>query len=550
MKLIAPIMLLTFLMSCQEKIIYEPVKVPVEIQTKRQSLDKEELKNWYIKDLVDDTIPGISLKKAFNTILKDRRGKEIIIAMLDMEVDIHHDKLEGSIWQNPNETLDGEDNDNNGYVDDVNGWNFLGDKNGQSNRFVNYEYTRVIRKFEPTFNHKIQSNIAQKDSFNFLVYQRAKEKHTAQMLYAIQDKEYGQMLQNIVNIGKEALSPYFPDGEFTIKDLDSLKAVYPDHNTLQLEIKRMSNFKKYGYTEEYIKDYLIKAEERLDKMLDLNYDDRVFVGDDSENINDTKYGNHILNSNTDLFKHGTKVAGVLAFFAEGNDYGDIKIMPLCISSFGDEHDKDIALAMRYAVDNGAKVINMSFGKGFSLYKKWVDDALQYAEKNNVLVVTSVGNGGLLLDEIFNYPNDTNADNEEIVGNFIKVGASSYTLDTSLYSKFSNYGKREVDIFAPGNDLYTLLPKNIESFDSGTSLASGIVSGTAALLFSFYPSLTASEIKEIILESGLKYTHPVLVPTKEAPERQLPFNQLSKSGKIVNAYNAILMAEKMTKEKDK
>jgi len=226
-------------------------------------------------------------------------------------------------------------------------------------------------------------------------------------------------------------------------------------------------------------------------------------------------------------------------------------MPLCISSYGDENDKDISLAIKYAVKNGASVINISSGKKFSLREKWVIDALEYANSNNVLVTTSAGNDYTNLDnpKNYNYPNDTDENGVEIVDNLIKVGASTRFLSDSIFNYASNYGKKEVDVFAPGHDIFTSSSQNKNQkykFVSGTSFARPVVSGIAALIFSYYPSITASEVKRIIMDSGVEYTFPVKTPTKEDKNRTTPFNELSKSGKIVNAYNALIMADSISK----
>ena len=221
-------------------------------------------------------------------------------------------------------------------------------------------------------------------------------------------------------------------------------------------------------------------------------------------------------------------------------------MTLAISSNGDEHDKDIALAIRYAVDNGAKVINMSFGKEFSLYKEWVFNAIKYAEKNNVLIVSSSGNSKFNLNDKNYYPNDNVDNGLEISDNFLLVGSSSNKLGASIFSSYSNFGEIDVDLFAPGEDIYTIFPNNKYKFDSGTSLSSTLTSGVAALLFSYYPNLTSSEVKHILMDSGLEFKFEVSTPTKEDKDKKTPFNKLSKSGKVLNAYNALIMTDNISR----
>jgi subtilisin family serine protease len=246
------------------------------------------------------------------------------------------------------------------------------------------------------------------------------------------------------------------------------------------------------------------------------------------------------------------VSGIIAANRENNIgikgiLQNVKIMPLNISYSGDENDKDIAMAIYYAVDNGAKVINMSFGKEFSLHKEWVFEAFKYAEKHNVLLIHCSGNNSFNVDENSYYPSDVTYDGStEVCGNFINVGSISSRLDSTFVSAFSNYGKQNVDLFAPGEEIYTTTSGNAYMSDSGTSLAGPMVSGTAALIWSYYPKLTVQELKQIILESGTAYDIEVIVSGTK--DKKVPFSELSKSGKVLNVYNAMQMAEKMSKKK--
>mgnify|MGYP001803461113 CR=1 FL=1 len=277
--------------------------------------------------------------------------------------------------------------------------------------------------------------------------------------------------------------------------------------------------------------------------INVDFNERTILNEDSNDILDTDYGNNNVSGNIHRYSHATKVAGIIK-----EDF--IKLMPLAIASQGDTHDKDIALAIRYAVDNGANIINMSFGKFYSLHKEWVFEALKYAENRNVLIVSSAGNKSYNLNEINNYyPNDNINNGEEIADNFLLVGVSSAFPNENLFASYSNYGDIDVDTFAPGEEVYTLLPKNKYEYDGGTSLAAAITSKVAALILSYYPNLTASQVKHIIMDSGVEYTFPVKTATREDKNKMTPFNELSKSGKIVNAYNALIMADSISKQKN-
>jgi subtilisin family serine protease len=317
----------------------------------------------------------------------------------------------------------------------------------------------------------------------------------------------------------------------------------------------MANLEVNHITLKNIKDQETQIDSVLNKSLNINFNERTLIGDNPK-ILEKGYGNNNVSNNKSglrsIQNHSTEVSGVIAANRENNIglkgiLQNVKIMPLNISPSGDEHDKDIAMAIRYAVDNGAKVINMSFGKEFSLHKKWVFEAFQYAEEHNVLLVHCSGNNGFNVDENPYYPSDVAYDgSKEVCNNFINVGSISSKLDSSFVSSFSNYGKQNVDLFAPGEEIYTTAAGNTYATDSGTSLAGPMVSGTAALIWSYYPKLTAQEVKQIILDSGTAYDIEVLVPGGKGTKAK--FSELSKSGKVLNVYDAMELAKKVSKKK--
>ena len=514
---------------------------------KKSPLSNEDKENWVYKDIIIDSIPGVSLKRMYDTILnnKNKDGNEVIVAVLDSEIDINHKELKNSIWINKDEIpKNGIDDDGNGFIDDINGWNFLGNNKEENNNFTSYEYTRFLKKYNPIFKGKNIKDINPKDSLLYKDYKRALNKYISRLEYAKEDIEYANMLLTSMQKVKKELKKYFLKKEYNLRDLDSLKKVSLNNKKLQEAILIRSNFIEYGFTQIYIDNYKLNAEERINKLLNLNHNDRELTGDNSDDIKEINYGNNLVNKNINLFQHGTEVAGSILSVKNKN----IKIMPVCISPFGDEHDKDIALGIKYAVDNGAQVINMSFGKEFSLYTEWVFDAFKYAAKHNVLIVSSSGNNKFNLNNINDYfPNDNLENGIEVSDNFLLVGATTRNLNKNLIYKYSNYGDIDVDMFAPGQSIYTTMPNNKYQFDSGTSLASGITSGVAAILYSYYPNLKASQVKHILMDSGLEYTIEVNTPTKEDKNKKTPFNQLSKSGKVLNAYNALIMADSISRK---
>ncbi|KAB8151449.1 S8 family serine peptidase [Kordia sp. TARA_039_SRF] len=519
---------------------------------KNEALTTEEKQHWHFKDIYTDSIPGISLDKAYTTLLKGKKGDTIIVAVLDMRIHKNHEDIKDFIWTNTDEIPNnGIDDEHNGYIDDIHGWNFLGNSKGEQAYRANFEYVRIIRKFKAKFDGKKREEFEGKSLENFDEYLRAKKVYNEDLKYTkrkLSSLKYKQIRKNFLeqNILKE-----LPNSSLSVDALKNLKIT---DKKLANNIKLLIQLKK-----DSVKDaFDIELEKRyLDFYLNEEFNERLIMGDDINNLDDKTYGNNNVTSDnsTSSHTHAIKVAGIIAA-NRNNKIGikgitnQVKIMPIAISPYGDEQDKDMALGIRYAVDNGAKIINISSSKKFSIHEEWVFNALRYAEKNDVLVVTSAGNEAENLDFIQNYPDDTENKNYEIVNNFIKVGASTHQLNESLIHYTSNYGKESVDIFAPGKNIYTTYPNNNYDYSSGTSYASPIVTGVAALIRSNYPNLSATEVKEIIINSGVEIKWSVSKPPNTNNKDLVPFSSLSKSGKIVNAYNALLLAEEISKKKKK
>ncbi len=503
------------------------------------------LNDWFLKDINDDTIPGISIEKIKSNFLKTKKGNEIIVAIIDAQFDISHKGLKNYIWINTDEISNNKiDDDGNGFIDDIQGWNFIGNQNYENILYANMEEVRIVR----CYNNLIKNSTSQ-DTLKILGEENYHIYINAYKTLQKERKISASVLKQSSNIiykyrlAFNKIKPFIAqDSLFTINFLKDLKSKKTD---IKKEIDFLILTKKAGIDNlESIENDIKYHENRLNKYYNLDYNERDPIDKFPSDINYTNYGNNNVSNFSKKLYHGTRVAGVICKIIPEN----CKIMPISISANGDEHDKDIALAIRYAVDNGAKVINMSFGKDFSLYKEWVYDALDYAQRNNVLIVTSAGNDSKDLDsyEINNYPNDSKS-GTEFVSNFIKVGGSTINIDENLIYSYSNFGKEEVDVFAPSKNIYTASVNGKYEYRSGTSYASPIVSGIATLLFSYYPDLTASQVKHIIMDSGVEYTFPVKVPiTGTKKDTLIPFNKLSKSGRIVNAYNALIMADSISK----
>nr|WP_299031634.1 S8 family serine peptidase [uncultured Tenacibaculum sp.] len=512
---------------------------------KKEKIDEETIDSWEYKDIETDTLPGISLEKAYATILKNKQPEKVIVAVLDSEVDINSDYFNGYIWTNSNEIAGNAiDDDGNGYIDDVNGWNFLGNTKGDNITNANYEYVRIVRKYNNQFRNKKESEINQELLPTFLKYKRAKTKLESEYTKITRRVKFGEKILQDFLAAKEALKEYFPDGKYTYEKLKEIDTIGNGLSKYVLEIKSVLD---YNDSEENMRKVLSDYGNDIKYRLNIKYHARGILQDSLGDISNKSYGNEMLFKKANNYTHGTRMTSVILNMVN-NQANEIEIMPVVVEPHGDAHDKDIALGIRYAVDNGAKVINISFGKEFSMYPEMVYEAVKYAEKKNVLIISSSGNDGKELNNNFyKYPNDQIIDNQvEISDNFLKVGASTYNINEKIKAYFSNYSSLHVDIFAPGYKVYSLFPDGERKIDSGTSISAALTSKVAALIYAYYPSLTASQVKHILMDSGLEYTFEVSTPTKGDENKTTPFNKLSKSGKVLNAYNALIMADSISR----
>ncbi|HFX17662.1 MAG TPA: peptidase S8 [Flavobacteriales bacterium] len=529
------------------------VSVPKPLPQKFTSLYKDEdLKNWQHTNPFDSHMPGMSTEKAYNELLKDKPAQTVIVAVVDAGIDINHPDLKDVIWTNEDEIPNnGIDDDHNGYVDDVHGWNFLGAKDGKMAGPEQLELTRIVAKYRDQWKDKTIADIAPEDREIFELYQRA-EKDLAKQLEDLEalKTRYARLSAMAANAEK-VLKAALKTDKLTKEAVQNLKA---DNPTLS-QAKQMY---LAGLNSEALKGFKNYVEGQDKYNLNVNFNGRI-QGDNPDDFNDRDYGNNnVIPPKADEL-HGTHVAGIIAQVRHNGIGGDgvadhVLIMPIRAVPDGDEYDKDIALAFRYAVDNGAKVINTSFGKYYSPHKDWVWDAIKYAADHDVLIVNAAGNDGKDMDKFgakISYPNDGDIKGKEISDNFLNVGAIGPNYGADMVAPFSNYGKNTVDVFSPGQKIYATVPFGEYKFLQGTSMASPDVAGVAALIRSRYPELTASEVKHIIMDSGLSPQIMVIKPQEddyEGDPELVKFDTLSKSGKMVNVYNAILLADQLSKQK--
>ena len=555
-----------FLASCSstQKVLTLPnFDAPVSITPKKQALTEEEEKFWSHADLMKDSVAGMSLAKAYQ-FLEGKKATPVIVAIADSGVDIEHEDLKDVLWTNPKEIKGNKlDDDKNGYVDDIHGWNFLGNAAGKIINADQLEITRLVKNGREKFGDIKAEDISENDKAAFEAYQKLEEEYRltiSQKEFEIQDMEQTQNNLERLKAVFEDVRKFAGKEKLRISDLDSLK---PTSLLMITQIQTLKKVLENGATEEDLIEYLDEVKEYKTELVkamkgyDLDLNDRANLGDKLYDINDKFYGNNNVIGDKDLEKHGTHVAGIVAASRDNNKgakgvANTVKIMTVRVVPDGDEHDKDVALGIRYAVDNGAKIINTSFGKRFSPNKEWVFDAISYAAKNDVLIVNAAGNDTKNIDIQATYPNDSKDLKTEFADNVITIGASSLYYNEKLVADFSNYGKINVDVFAPGVDIYSTVPKNEYEPLSGTSMAAPSTSGVAALIRSYYPNLTAKEVKYILINSGVKIDFKVIKPGSQNEENPagdlVPFADLSVSGRLVNAYNALQLADYLSRKK--
>ncbi len=510
--------------------------------------DKPSRTDWHHLDLLNDNFFGISSNKAYAELLSSKTPlRKIIVAVIDGGTDIEHEDLKSVIWKNEKEIPgNGIDDDGNGYIDDVYGWNFLGSSTGDI-QFDNLEVTRLVRKYQPKFINT--SNITPMDSMTRIEYNEYRryvssfsdKRNRAELIV-----NYLTPVMNVANVIKEKVGDKRP---ITGNDISKYKAntdvTRNAKKVLSDEFKKAESFDKmYEELAEVIEYY----SNQLNYHLNVRYNPRDMVGDNYEDAYEIGYGN--ANVAGPDPEHGTHVAGIIGA-DRTNDIGIkgiadfVQIMPIRAVPDGDEHDKDVANAIRYAVDNGANIINMSFGKEFSWDKVVVDSAVKYAMSKGVLMVHSAGNDGKNVDVSTFYPNPYYSNGTDTARLWLTVGASSWTNDDKILAGFSNYGAKSVDVFAPGVQIYSTMPSSKYKNQDGTSMAGPVVSGVAAVLMSYFPNLTTEQVKEIIIKSVTKVDNRVRIRNEKGEQIRVPFSQLSVSGGVVNLYNAVKMAQEYT-----
>ena len=501
--------------------------------------------NWHLLDPSSDEFQGIGAIRAYNEVLKDKTATEIVVAVIDSGIDIKHEDLDGVIWVNEDEIPgNGVDDDGNGYVDDINGWNFIGGPDGSHVEGETFELTREYIKLKPKYENAKRENLsgdALKEYTYFKELEEAFEKKSDEAEQGLNN--YMQYLFYF-KIAKDMIVPELGDKEFTLENIRSLET---DNDTIKGMQQMVVSLMEQGADEAVLQEGFDHFQDTKNYHLNTEENFRAIVQDNPDDPTERYYGNNDVVGPDP--KHGTHVAGIIAaerFNNQGMDgiANNVKIMVIRAVPNGDERDKDVANAIRYAVDNGAKIVNMSFGKDYSPHKDVVDKAIKYAQKKKVLLIHGSGNDGSNNDEIAGFPSKSlkKTLGGKMAKNWIEVGASSWGRDGLFVADFSNYGDVMVDIFAPGVDIYSSIPGSKYENMNGTSMASPVVAGVAAALWSYYPKLKYKQVKSIILETATRY--PGKQVTIPGGDEKVSFDSLSSSDGIVNLYKAVKMAESL------
>lgn len=504
---------------------------------------EDENLQWQHRDM-RDSVPGIGTNRAYEELLAGKKSKKIVVAVIDSGVDIEHEDLKDVIWTNTDEIPgNGIDDDNNGYIDDVHGWNFLGNSKGENINACTLEMTRLYAKFKAQFGDKKEEEVSKKEKKDFQLYKELESEIKANEAggdMSEQIKQFAMMFdmlngQVATMVGKE---------DYTVADLEAYEA----QNDMEGQI--IAQFIMLKENELDSKEALLEYAEKMagaNKHYDYNFTPRKDLGIPADGSGERFYGNNEYEGGD--AGHGTHVAGIIAAM-RNNGIGmdgvadNVEIMVLRAVPDGDEFDQDIANAIRYAADNGAQLMNCSFGKAYSPYQKEVNEAIKYAQSKGVLIIKAAGNSNEDIDTHIHYPTDKKANLKPYVKNVITVGASQPKLE-NVKASFSNYGAKGVDIFAPGYQIYSTIPDNGYAKFNGTSMASPVVCGVAALVWSYYPELTYLELKEILLKSGTDFSNSnVEVPNNEDPSKDAAIKtlgQISVTGRIINVYEALKLA---------
>lgn len=539
--------------------------------TNNSNISNGEINQWHMLDGERDGVPGVGANRAYQELLQGKKSTPVVVAIIDSGTETFHEDLRDNIWVNADEIADnGIDDDKNGYIDDIHGWSFIGGAKGDVAE-DNLEFTRIYRELKNKYATVVDpGNLSSPEKAEYARYKKMSELYDSRMKDAQENLQQFAFISMLYDNSHKAIADHLGKENFTLEEVTSITS---DDET----IKSAQGFMIVAMEADF-GSQIGEAIEQFDTMvkyqLNLDFDPRNLVGDNYNDVTERFYGNnHVDGPEGD---HGTHVGGIVG--AVRNNVGmngiadNVELMIIRCVPNGDERDKDVANAIRYAADNGARVINMSFGKSFSPQKAAVDEAVKYAESKGVLLVHAAGNDTKNIDEEANFPKDK-YDDGKYCSTWMEIGASGPSKE-SLMADFSNYGKSNVDVFAPGVDIFSTVPGSAYKNNSGTSMAAPVTSGVAATILSYYPELSAVDVKTIIMQSATDYGSEkvtLIVPrngfgkffakifiskkkneesnpsAREYKAKKVKFKKFSVTGGVVNLYEALKLAENWKKK---
>lgn len=533
--------------------------------TKAQDAALKTPADWFLRDPQSDSLQGVSSEKTYATLLKGKPSRTVLVAVIDSGIDIDHEDLKDVIWTNEDEIPgNGVDDDKNGYVDDIHGWNFIGGKDGKNVDKDTYEVTREYVRLKAKYENFDSTKVTKKTQAEYdywkkvkAAYQKGYEENATQRdFYAKHLEVYEANLTYVVifdsllearmgkPVTKAALTAFTTTNDTLLQGKEMFLGIMEkveSSGQFEKEVTGKDIVEIFKETVGQLHEAVDHFSTAVDYGYNVEFNPRSIVGDNAANLTEKGYGNNDVEGPDPL--HGTHVAGIIGANRK-NEIGikgiadNVKIMSLRAVPDGDERDKDIANAIIYATDNGARIINMSFGKSFSPNKDAVDAAVKYAESKGVLLIHAAGNDGENLDVKDNFPNK-NYSKGGNAKSWLEIGASAWGQDKDFVGSFSNYGKKSVDLFAPGVQIYSTTPNNTYTNEQGTSMACPATSGVAAMVMAYFPELSAGDVKEILRQSTRKFDGLKVV--QPGGENEVAFSELSSTGGLVNAYEAVKLA---------
>lgn len=517
------------------------VAIPMRVFDKiRNDIGGTDLPDWALMSPDKDGYEGTRTNELYDYIKTlGLEPKPIIVAVMDSGFEMDHPDLKDNIWNNEAEVngVAGVDDDGNGFVDDFHGWNFLG-KATNLNLEVTREYARLKKE-----------GVSESDDY----YKKVKAEYDKKKKDDNEDYDYIKMLAKDM---KDAVAVLKMNNVTTDpKKLQEISGTLTG-KVQEAAQKILGTWMLTGAGPDELIEYENMYKTKTEVLYDLNLDPSTIIGDNPKVLDEKNYGDN--DPSVKVSSHGTHVAGIIGSTKKGVGQAPfVKLMYIrVVPADGDERDKDIANGIRYAVDNGASIINLSAGKYFAGNAGYVKQAIEYAETKGVLFVVAAGNESTDIEKTVNYPVKFYRENGEMkyFSNLVCVGANTWMKKYSaekdpmnlsrkydLAAPFSNYSQNVVDVFAPGMEIFSTVPEKTYKRMSGTSMAAPETAGVAAILKGYFPNLTASQIKDVLMKSSRKY-EGLEVKSKELGK--VGFSTLSKSGGVVDAYNAFKMAMEM------